>query len=421
MKKRTVFSVLFLSILADTIYGLSLPANIAFYPKISAAANVAEGSLNNFSKENIYRSRRETLTLPFTFFIYDNIYAEAEYFARADYNNSDEHSNTYKFSKYNLNYQTDNIYFKLGRQFYAPQDKEDIIYYGNYDDKDNRLPSALEGISHGANTKYLAYSAIAAKEVQSLSPYDDNSSVYGAQAVFKPFKLFNFEGFYYGRNTNVGKDDINLRVYGTGFDFNIPQSLDLSLYAAFNGGEQAHKIKNSALDTNYNGRAIIGKLEILSQNYFGDESYCFKFFYGTDGKNKMPFTSVAANIDNGYIFGGNDILNSNYFDGKVLTSSVQPHAQDIKIYSLKIRLTPAAAKHMTAEAGIYNFFATGDATQKNLGREADCKLSWKGERLGINLLYGFFTSGSGLAEYTRSQAAAGKNINKAGLSADFEF
>lgn len=426
MKFRQIFLTLFLSFLTNIIYGQGLPSNILFYPKISTTSAYAEGSLNNFAQHTAYKTLTTRADMPLIFFVRDNIYADINYFVRSDYNNNlgggTEYTN--KFSKANINYKTDTVWFKLGRQQYAPQGKEGVIYYGEYEDRDNILPSAVEGISHGADTAFFAYSAIAAKEVKNLSPSGDNSLVYGAQGAFKISRLFSIDAFYYARDTK-NLNDISLAVYGTGFTFNLPESLLISFYAAFNNGNLAKQVRGVAMNSNYDGYSLNAKLEVNSQSEFAKNNYRFNIFYGSAAKNSnAAFTPISSNIDTGYVFGGMNLSNTNSFDGRTITRTAgnAQQAADIMAYSFNIRLMPLQAKGFALDFGVYNFISTSStAAYKNIGNEADIKLRYKSGPLEARLMYGLFVSGNGLAQATASSAPSNKTINKIGLCASYEF
>lgn len=427
MKFNLVFFILFFSSFSTTIYGQSLPGNILFYPKISTRGAYAEGSLKGFARNSAYKTSTAQADFPVIVPLGDNIYADINYFARADYNNnvSGSADYTYKFSKATLNYKTDNVYLKLGRQGYAPQGKEAFIYYGEYLDKDNRLPSALEGVSGGAETDLLSFSALAAKEVKSLSPVCDNSLVYGGQGAFKLGRLLSLEAFYYNRSTIAAGKDQNLSVYGAGFLFDLPERFSLAFYAALNSGSVTGKQKNLTFSNSYDGYALNGRADIIALSDFAKNTYRFNVFYGSAGKaESRAFTAISANNQNGFVFGGMNLLNANDFNAlnNTLNPSAVTQEQPLLIYSFDINVAPRDFRDIYFNVGIYNFISTAaQAAYKNIGSEADFKITCKKGPLEVNVIYGLFISGNGLAEATKSSAAANKTVNKLGVGASWEF
>lgn len=427
MKFNLVFFIFLFSSLSTTIYGHQLPGNIFFYPKISTGGAYAEGSLKGFARDSAYKTSLLRADLPFILPLGDNIYADINYFVRADYNSNveDGADYTYKFSKANLNYKTDNFYLKLGRQGYAPQGKEAFIYYGEYYDKDNRLPSALEGLSGGAETDLFSFSAVAAKEAGRLSPVGDNSLVYGAQSAFKLGPLMSIESFYYNRSTTLGVMDENISVYGAGFLFDLPEKFSLSFYAALNSGSASWKKKTLTFTNNYNGYALNGRMDITALSDFAKNNYRFNVFYGSGAEaDSRPFTAIAANAQHGYVFGGMNLLNANDFNGLLnnLNPSKVSQEQGLLIYSFDINIAPRDLKDIYFNVGIYNFISTSkEAAYTNIGSEADFKITYKKDALEFNVIYGLFISGNGLAQATQSAAAANKTVNKIGIAACWEF
>jgi hypothetical protein len=427
MKFNLVFSIFLFSSLSTIIYGQQLPGNIFFYPKISANGAYAEGSLKGFAHNTAYKTYALRADFPLTLPLADNIYADINYYARADYNNNVEGGAdyTYKFSKANLNYKTDDFYLKLGRQAYAPQGKEAFIYYGEYHDKDNRLPSALEGVSGGAQTDLFSLSAVAAKEARRLSPVGDNSLIYGAQGAFKLGPLINIESFYYNRSTDSCGINEDISVYGGGFLFDLPEKFSLSFYAALNSGSATGKKKNLTFTNNYNGYALNGRMDITALSDFAKNNYRFNVFYGSAGEStSRPFTAIAANPQNGYVFGGMNLLNSNDFNALLnnLNPSKVSQEQALFIYSFDINVAPTDLKDIYFNVGIYNFISTAkEAAYKNIGSEADFKITYKKSAFEFNVIYGLFISGNGLAQATQSAAAANKTVNKIGIATSWEF
>ncbi len=427
MKFNLVFFILLFSSFSNIIYGQQLPGNIFFYPKISAGGAYAEGSLKGFARNTAYKTSTARADFPLIVPLGDNIYADINYFARADYNNNVDGGAdyAYKFSKATLNYKTDNFYLKLGRQGFAPQGKEAFIYYGEYYDKDNRLPSALEGVSGGAETDLFSFHAVGAKEARSLSPVCDNSLVYGAQGAFKLGALMNIESFYYNRSSKIGVMDEDISVYGGGFLFDLPERFSLSFYAALNSGSATGKKKNLTFTNNYNGYALNGRMDINALSEFSKNNYRFNVFYGSAAEaDSRPFTAIAANAQNGYVFGGMNLLNSNDFNALLnnLNPSKVSQEQALFIYSFDINIAPRDLKDIYFNVGIYNFISTAkEAAYKNIGSEADFKITYRKNGLEFNILYGLFISGNGLAEATQSAAAANKTVNKIGIATSWEF
>ncbi len=373
MKFNLVFFILLFSSFSSIIYGHQLPSNIFFYPKISTSGAYGEGSLKGFAHNTAYKTSTIRADFPFILTLGDNIYADVNYFARRDYNNNAQNSAdyTYKFSQATLNYKTDNLYLKLGRQGYAPQGKEAFIYYGEYYYKDNRLPSALEGVSGGAETDLLSFQAIGAKEARSLSPVCDNSLVYGGQGALKLGPLINIESFYYNRSSTVGIMDEDISVYGGGFLFDLPERFSLSFYAALNSGTATGKKKNLTFTNNYNGYALNGRMDITALSDFAKNNYRFNVFYGSGAEaDSRPFTAIAANPQQGFVFGGMNLLNSNDFNALLnnLDPSKASQEQGLFMYSFDINVAPRDWKDIYFNVGIYNFISTSkEAAYKNIG------------------------------------------------------
>ena len=80
------------------------------------------------------------------------------------------------------------------------------------------------------------------------------------------------------------------------------------------------------------------------------------------------------------------------------------------------------AKDIYFNVGIYNFISTAaQAAYKNIGSEADFKITYKKSAFEFNVIYGLFISGNGLAQATQSAAAANKTVNKIGIATSWEF
>ncbi len=427
MKFNLVFFIFLFSSFSTIIYGHRLPGNILFYPQISASGSYAEGSLKGFARDTAYKTSALRADFPFIVPLRGNTYADINYFARADYNSNVEGGTdyTYKFSKANLNYKTDNFYLKLGRQGYAPQGKEAFIYYGEYENKDNRLPSALEGISGGAETDLFSLNALAAKEARSLSPVGDNSLIYGGQGMFKLNRLMSIESFYYHRSTVAGSREEDISVYGTGFMFDLPERFTLSFYAALNSGALTGKKKNITITNGYNGYALNGRMDITALSDFAKNKYRFNVFYGSGAQaNSCAFTAISANPQQGYVFGGMNLLNANDFNALLnnLNPSKVSQEQGLLIYSFDINISPRDLKDIYFNLGIYNFISTTkEAAYKNIGSEADFKITYKKNAFEFNLMYGLFISGNGLGEATQSAVGANKTVNKIGIVSSWEF
>lgn len=426
MKRKLFYLIFLFPLLTSYIYGLDLSRNILFYPQISTNAAYAQGSLEHFAQNNNYKTSSSRLRLPVLVYLSDNIYAQAEYFVQADYNNniSGNAEYTYKFANAALNWQDNNLYLKLGRQQYTPQGKENIIYYGQYYHRDNALPSAVEGISHGADFGLFEYSALAAREVKSLSAYGDDSLVYGGQGNFKLSHFLSLDAFYYTRNKTQGQD-FNLAVYGSGITFNVPERFLLSLYAAFNNGVQTVNRRGATMNYIYDGYSINGDLQVNTANDFAKNKYRFNVFYASASKDtSMPFTPISADTDKGFVFGGGNLLEDNSFAGGADSSisSAYEHAPNIMIYAFKINIAPVDYKQISFDLGVYNFISTASsAAYKNIGNEADISLTYCDGPFKLKFMYGLFVSGNGLASITGTDVPANKTVNKAGISASFDF
>lgn len=425
---KKIFTCLFIFILIScTSYAFSLRQDVTLQPNLFLSGIYAGGNLTGFSPVQPYKSTLMQLDLPVYILIADNIYADINYFVRTDYNKSISANNdfTYNFQKANINYKTDALSLKLGRQDYIRDEKKFFIYYGSFNNKDNRLPTALDGINHSANLDFISYDILAAREVKKLSIYKNSSLIYGGSLALRPADFINVDTFYYHRKTELTEVKDNLSVYGAGLNLKIKDYMDASFYAAFNNGTQKSKLRNRYIIQNFDGYALDGKINIMWEHKFAKTKYSFNVYYGTPANtDSKAFTPISQNTDMGFIVGGTGILNYNDFPGK--QNANKPcdihNLPALMVYSFKINIMPYALKNTYMIAAIYNFTSTNKTfTYRDAGSEADITLGYKNSYMDINLTYGIFISGNGLAAITQSEAPANKTVNKIGLNTSFTF
>lgn len=421
MFRKLNITLLFI-ICAISGYSFSIKESISFRPEISASYFGADGSVKNFTKTDTYKSGSAVLNMPVYISILNNIYADINYFIRADYNkNIDEDTlYHYNFSKANLNYKTEDLSLKLGRQAYFSSGKDFVIYYGDYSDKDNILPSALDGLTHSYKWKALSYEVLFAREVRKLSPNNENSLIYGGVLGLDPFNFINFEGFYYKRATSLDAVETDLYVYGGGLNLSINESFEASFYAAFNGGTEEKIVRRRVINTDYKGYALSGSLKLKSDNDYAKTSYTLKAYYGSPKElDSKAYTPISQNLDTGFVFGGINILRNNTFSGLPQNNSELPA---FMMYGFKVELVPHFLNNTYAGLGLYNFMTSDkELPYRDIGSEFDIELGYRNSSFSVTAIYGILFSGNGLGPVTQSEVPSGKNIQKFGFYTSFGF
>lgn len=397
---------------------------VSLYPKITLGGAYAGGNLKDYAAKTPYKSANARLDLPLYLVLMDNIYADINYYIRADYNNNQEDDTfyTHKFQKASLNYKNDFMLLRAGRQDYQSRNKDFIIYYGHYNNIDSRPPTAIEGVRHTLETKYISYDLLGGKEVKSSSLNYDNSLVYGGSLLFNLANVLSLDTFYYRRETKDGLKSLKISVFGAGLEFKQQDSFAISLYGALNHGDEATKIAFFTQETEAKGYAFNAKAEFKGDNNFAKTKYAFNLYYASPVKDdSLPFKAVAQNLDMGFVFGGSDMANINLFHDRINDNPTRKNKTDFIVYSLRADLFPHDIKGFNAGAQIYNFmFSDKDKPYTSIGSEVDINLSYAKGDFEVNLIYGLFIAGNAIIS-KEQQNMQNKSLSKIGLSTSFMF
>ncbi len=304
MKKHIVpkFYAVILLFIATPLLAGSLRDNIEFDTKLNLFA--AKSNIhNNFLDD--YKANYAKLDVDFAYHITEGLslnflpYAQTSYYI----NRQDRTQTRIRIWQTYLKYKAANFDFSLGRFDFVDETLASFIYYGDDLPYDLSLPTALDGIKHNFESKYLDYILLAAEEAQ----IDENAKakLAGVKITAKPLNWLNLSGLYFYQNKkythNTSKINSKLSIYGAGIDLFFNESSGFRFYGAKDGGERQKKQLHNTQKTPYQGYVFNGELYFQNIYKTGVLDTKLGFYIFSD---KEKFYTFPNKLQTGIIYGG---------------------------------------------------------------------------------------------------------------------
>lgn len=387
------------------------PKTFAYYDKnISAEGEItlfaagAKGGLFDNQENTLYKSSEALLYSSVTINSDGNFYLLFNPYFSFDYNNYYEGKTTsgyFNFARAAAVYDNDIFFLEGGRFDFSTNNLNPFIYYGQYQNIDNRRPASLDGARAKARLGTFWADFILAR------PSHDGETQYVAGGVVgrQFFGLLTTQAFYYQKK----EDCLNLSLYGAGFDFTVEDFL-LSAVLAFNGGTRSQVYKTKTKEYSLNNYALSVNTLFSSEGDLGRADFGFNLFYTPSREEN--FVSVSQNLDMGFIFGGLQMDGQNLLQ---YYTQMQQNEMGLNATSLKFNFRPHFMREVLFSSSVYSFNAP--SLGRHLGNEIDFALSYGRANFKAAFLLGLFYGGDMTSEGNiKLSSAQGGNIFKAGLN-----
>ena len=276
-----------------------------------------------------------------------------------------------------LRYEISDFEIELGRFAFEDEAISSFIYYGGKQNKDLALPTALDGIRHSYNGKYIDYTFLTGRESEIIE--EKKAVLIGGTVKVKPLSWLNIKGLYFYSAKEYESEnkaiDNEAQIYGGGIDIKMNEESGIKIY--YGRKEEREEISRNNVSTfQENGNNIAtGEIYFKSENKVWDIKNKLGINIISGAKEKK---TIPSKREEGIIYGGMNY--NNMFPGSPKN-----------IYAV-MELNYNKYKFIYNEIGVYIYASEKEkvTNQTYYAQEMNISMGVKFEEWGIRVTGGIF-------------------------------